>query len=216
MAGQEGPKLVARLEETYPPESDAARSRWQELVGILAAGGVALLPTDTVYGLHARWDDAAARHRILRIKGRPPGTALLCVVSDQEMLGQLCPHPPEAARRLMARYWPGGLTLVLPAGPKVPPALTVDGTIGVRLPDHAFLRDLVRAVGMPLLSTSANPSGRPPLRTLEELPDSWWRDLDAVVDAGILGGTPSTVVRVLADGEPEVLREGAVRLEEAP
>jgi L-threonylcarbamoyladenylate synthase len=174
----------------------------------LKEGGVALLPTDTLYGLHGVWDDPKARHRILALKGKPAGASLLCLIGSLRMLEDLALEIPPAASRLISERWPGPLTLVLPAGPRCPPALVVDGGIALRMPGVPFLVDLVNAVGAPLLSTSANVSGSPPASSLREIPRSWPSQIDAIVDDGPRTGPPSDLIRVRAGGVVEVLRQG--------
>ncbi len=159
-------------------------------------GGVVLYPTQTVYGLGGRAEDAEAALRIAAIKGRPPGN-LIVLALDPPLAGGL-------ARALADALWPGPLTLVVPAWAGLPEAvLGPDGTVAVRPPLHPVALALVRAVG-PITSTSANPSGAPTVRIPRELD----LPVDAVLDVGPLPPSPpSTVVR--ADSG-RVLREGAV------
>lgn len=204
------------LADVHPPAaSDAHRAAWNRLVGALRGGGVALLPTDTIYGLHARWDDPGARARIRKLKGRDEASPLLCIIGSAEMLDRAAPEIPAAARRLIERYWPGTLTMVLPAGPRAPADLVLAGSIALRWPGERFLIDLVREVGVPLVSTSANPSGEPALSRTEEIPEGWRGSLDAVVDGGPRSGPASTLVRISSEGLITVLREGSLVLDPA-
>jgi L-threonylcarbamoyladenylate synthase len=207
------PILRANLSEIHPPDaSDHNRRRWDRLVRILLDGGVVLLPTDTIYGLHARWDDPHAAGCILALKGKSEGVPLLSLIGSSQMLDFAAPTRPPSAERLIQSHWPGSLTVVLPAGPRAPSALVLDGGIALRWPKDPFLTDLVRAVGVPLVSTSANPSGAPPLTQPDEIPASWNHQLDAIVEGGRRSGPASTLIRIKADGGVAVLREGSLKL----
>ncbi len=168
----------------------------QAIRALSRPGGVVLYPTSTVYGIGGRAHDAASALRIAEIKGRPPG-GLIVLALEPELQGDL-------ARRLADRFWPGPLTLVVPAWPGLAAeVLAPDGTVAVRPPLHPMAQALVRAVG-PITSTSANPTGVAPPRR----PADVTLPVDAVVDAGMLPPSPaSTIVR--AD-TGELLREGAI------
>lgn len=218
MKPMEPEKTSLRLDlaEVYPPTATDDHNRaWNRLVDILRRGGVALLPTDTIYGLHARWDDAGARERILDLKRRSEAAPMLSIVGSREMLDMAIPDLPPAAQSLMEKHWPGSLTMVLPAGPAAPAPLVVDGGIALRWPGEAFLADLVLAVDVPLISTSANLSGSAAVSQPGEIPSSWDRKLDAVVDGGHRSGPPSTLIRVRPSGSITVLRQGSHRLDPA-
>lgn len=206
--------LTLVVGDIHPPDvSGRHRAGWETVVRTLRAGGVALLPTDTVYGLHARWDDPLARHRILALKARPSGTPLLCLLGSLEMLDLPAPFVPRRGWELMEKHWPGPITFVIPAGPAAPPALVKDGGIAVRWPRDRFVTDLVTAVGAPLISTSANASGSPPVSSVDRIPASWAGRLDLVIDGGERAGSSSTVVRVSKTGDVIVVREGPVKID---
>lgn len=181
-----------------------------ELSALFRAGGIVVVPTDTVYGVAASPDSAEALAKIVAAKGRDPSKPCqLLAASPGAAAAAGIPMPPPAAA-LAGAFWPGALTLVLdlPGG----------GTEGVRVPDHPVARALCEAAGGMLRCTSANRSGEPPALTAGEaaaaLPDA-----DAVVDAGpAAGGVASSVVKVGPDGSLSVFREGAIpraRLEAA-
>jgi L-threonylcarbamoyladenylate synthase len=193
---------------------DAARPDAQVLAAAAAAvraGGVVAFPTETFYGLGAAASSAAGVARVFAVKGRPEGKPLLVLVDSMAMAESLALSVSDTARALMARHWPGALTLVLPARPSVPTALTAGtGTIGVRWPAHAVSVGLVRALGEPLTAPSANPSDAPPPRTAQEVLGYFDGALDLVLDGGPTpGGAPSTVLDLTVD-PPRVLRRGAV------
>src|SRR5438270_519642 len=116
----------------------------------LRAGGVIALPTDTVYGVaaHGLLNDAV--EMIYLIKERPNEKAIPLLLASADDVPEVAREVPPAARRLMERFWPGALTLVLKKQPHLPPAVTATDTVAVRVPDHPVVRQLVRALGAPL------------------------------------------------------------------
>jgi L-threonylcarbamoyladenylate synthase len=194
------------VEATHPaPAALEAAAR------VLRAGGLVAFPTETFYGLGAHALDEAAVARVFQAKGRPPDKPLLVLVDSLAMVDRVAREVPLRARRLMARYWPGPLTLVLPARGDLPPALTAGtGTIGVRLSGHPVARALVRAVGAPVTAPSANPHGKPSPHTAEEVLAGLVTGVDLVLDGGPTpGGPPSTVLDVTGTSAV-LLRAGAV------
>ena len=179
----------------------------------LREGGLVAFPTETFYGLGADALDPAAVARVFHAKGRPADKPLLVLVDSLAMAGEVVAGIPARARRLMARYWPGPLTLILPAAARLPPALTAGtGTIGVRIPGHPVALALVRAAGRPITAPSANPHGAASPRTAAEVLAGLGDAVDLVLDAGPTpGGLPSTLLDLTA-AVPRVLRAGAVRL----
>jgi L-threonylcarbamoyladenylate synthase len=176
---------------------------------LLAAGEVIGFPTDTVYGLAALASDQRAIRRIYELKGRPLRQPLVLMIAEPEV-AQSWSEVDERARAYMERWWPGPLTLVLPARPGLRPPL-VGGrprTIGIRIPDHPPAIALLRAVGEALATTSANLSGRPAARTALEA--AWVRGVAAVLDAGPSPGSIPSTVLDLTGREPRVTREGAI------
>lgn len=187
-----------------------------DAVAAIAAGGLAIVPTDTVYGLATTPHDEEAVRRLYRAKGRaePQPTAL--VAASVELLLELVPELDERAAASARALLPGAYTLVLPNPGRRFPWLTGDRpeTIGVRVPAAVGkARELLGRAGA-LVATSANlPGGRDP-RTVGDVPAELRAAAAAVVDAGELPGTPSTVLD-LTGAEPVVVREGAVPAEEA-
>lgn len=193
------------------PDGDVARA---EAVDLLRAGLIVALPTDTVYGIAADLALPDAIERLFAAKRRPPEKALAVLLADTdqaETLGILGP----AARALGERFWPGGLTLVLPVRPGVvlPRVLAAGSpTIGVRVPDHDAPRAIARAMG-PLPTTSANVSGEADARDAQEIAALLGDAVALVIDDGpIHGGPASTVVDCTWD-LPVIRREGAIPAE---
>ncbi|MCY3692075.1 MAG: L-threonylcarbamoyladenylate synthase [Chloroflexota bacterium] len=190
------------------------RTEIEQARDCIAAGGVVAIPTDTLYGLAADATNPDALEKVYEIKGRPSGMALPVLVSGWEQVGMVSTvagRCGELARVLAERFWPGPLTLVLPASPELPPRLTAGlDTIAVRMPDHAIPLALAARLGRPITGTSANRSGEPDLTDPEELN----RCLGGLVDGIIVSGEPpqgtaSTIVAV-SDDDLTLLRAGAL------
>jgi L-threonylcarbamoyladenylate synthase len=183
-----------------------------DAAAVVAAGGVVAFPTETFYGLGVAALDAAAVRRLFALKGRPESRPVLVLVDDPARIERIA-LLTTTARELIARHWPGPLTLVLAARPVVPTELTAGtGTIGVRQPGHPVARALAAAVAGPITAPSANLTGETPPTTAREVLRVFDGKIDLVLDAGPTpGGLPSTVLDVTVD-PPRVLREGAVRV----
>jgi len=135
----------------------------------LAEGAVVLMRTDTLPGLHARADHEEAVARILDIKGRPDDKPLLLLCADTDTALAYALDPSPEAVTYARTCWPGPFTLILPAGPKAPPAATRGlATVALRVPTPTRLRGLITAAGGALVSTSVNRAGEPPLSCLDD------------------------------------------------
>ncbi|HWR93532.1 MAG TPA: L-threonylcarbamoyladenylate synthase [Desulfobacterales bacterium] len=180
-------------------------------LSMIRAGGVVCFPTRCLYGLGANALDAAAVERVYEIKQRPADMALLVLISHSAQLTELAERVSPMAQMLMDRFWPGRLTLVLHALPRLPHRLTAGtGKIGIRLAEHPVARALVEAFGGPVTGTSANPSGGSGCRHIAELDPRIAREVDLILDGGVLkGGVGSTVVDVTGEN-PVLIREGEI------
>jgi L-threonylcarbamoyladenylate synthase len=183
----------------------------QRAAELLRAGQLVAFPTDTVYGVGALAFEAAAVASIYVAKQRPPERAIPILVADEADLPRITAFVPDVACKLMMRFWPGGLTLVLPKRLDVPEIVSADRTVAVRIPDLDLARALMRLTG-PLAATSANLSGQPSPVTASEVMIQLGGRIVAVLDGGPCpGGIPSTVVDCVAS-PPRVVREGAISL----
>ncbi|MFB9326922.1 L-threonylcarbamoyladenylate synthase [Paenibacillus aurantiacus] len=198
---------------------DARAPRSEELAEaarLLREGQTVAFPTETVYGLgaDARSDEAVAR--IFEAKGRPSDNPLIVHIADRAQLGALVLPWGELAERLMDRFWPGPLTLVLPAAPgAVSPRVTAGlDTVAVRMPSHPVALALIAAAGCPVAAPSANRSGRPSPTLAAHVAGDLAGRIAGIVDGGAAGvGLESTVVEI--DGETvRILRPGGVTAEE--
>ena len=171
-----------------------------ETAAVLNAGGVAVIPTDTVYGLAAHPGFQDAVERLYTIKGRESGKKIALLASDAAAVETFGFPLPEKAARLAGSHWPGALTMVL-------------GEEGFRVPDHAWTRSLLAKCGGVLRVTSANLSGGKAATDAPQALADVGLSADLVVDDGVSpGGVASTVVRVCADGGIEILRKGAIEI----
>jgi tRNA threonylcarbamoyl adenosine modification protein (Sua5/YciO/YrdC/YwlC family) len=180
-------------------------------VAVLRRGGVLGLPTETFYGLAVDAFDVHAVSRLDRLKGRPEHSPVLLLVADLDQVRQVARELPRAFGALSQRFWPGPLTLVVPAADRLPEGITGGtGTVGLRVPGHSLPRRLAAALGHPITGVSANRHGEPPCRTAGEVAEVFGEGLDLILDGGpTSGGAPSTVVD-LTGPEPRVLRAGAI------
>ncbi len=199
---------VGRVWEWREAEAEAI---FREAKELLDAGRVIALPTETFYALAAHPFKEAALKALFALKGRPPEKPVLLLVASPETLSDLVADLPEAAVLLIKRFWPGPLTLILPAKPGLSPLITGGtGTVGVRQPGQLLTRRLIQALGYPVTGTSANRSGQPPLAQAREVDQEFGDQVPLIVDAGPCpGGLPSTVVDLSAS-PPRLVRPGAL------
>ncbi len=191
----------------------------QRAAALLEAGAIIAHPTETLYGLAVNPFDAGALERLSRLKRRSPGQAarkgFILLVSGVDQLQSLLLPPPPLAQRLIKKFWPGPLTLVLPARPGLPAPLTGGGDhLAVRHSPAPLVRELLAVWKNPLVSTSANVSGQPPLNSGRAVHRQWGRAVSLVLEdprRGDIGANapPSTVLRVAGD-RARLLRHGAL------
>ena len=177
---------------------------------LLRDGGVAVVPTDTVYGLAARPDEADAVRAVYRMKDRPEGMHLAVLAASVTQVRALGVAFTPGAGALARHWWPGPLTLAFGfvEGRDRPAWLDGRVEVAVRIPDHDFLRALLEQTGV-LVVTSANPHGAPTPRTAGDVATALGHSVELVVDGGNLEDVPSTLVNV-AGSAPVVEREGAI------
>lgn len=209
--GGTGLRTTVWLDATNHDGSEEAIAR---AASILARGGLVAFPTETVYGLGANALDEAAVRSIFAAKGRPADNPLIVHVSKFEEAVPLVQSVPEPAHRLAAAFWPGPLTLVLPAKGVLPPVVTAGlDTVGIRVPEHDVARELIRRASVPVAAPSANASGSPSPTRAEHVRDDLDGRIDAILDGGPCRvGLESTVVDVTGP-IPVVLRPGGIPAE---
>ena len=189
-----------------------------EALEAVRSGEVIVFPTETFYGLGADALNEAAVMRVASLKGRDPENPIPLIITDMNMLKEIVTELPLMAERLINHFWPGPLTLVLPARQGLPTLLmNRDGGVGVRVSSHPVASALVKGLGCPLTATSANLSGKGPAKTIAEARSYFSKQVEIFIDGGRLEGKKgSTVVeihgdqlRIIRDGEisPKELRE---------
>jgi L-threonylcarbamoyladenylate synthase len=179
---------------------------------VIKQGGVIAFRTDTFYGLGVDPFNAVAVRRLRALKGREDNKPILLLIADVTEIERLIGERTAEFDELAVRFWPGPLTIVGKAAETLPVEVTAGTeTVGVRLPADEKVRELVRECGGVLTATSANPAGREPARSAEEVRDYFPGGIDLIVDGGEVTATePSTVVDATTS-PPRVIREGAIR-----
>jgi L-threonylcarbamoyladenylate synthase len=183
-----------------------------QAVDILMEGGIVAYPTETFYGIGAKFDREDSLHKLYEIKQRPENKALPLIIGSRDLLAHVVSSANNKAVSLMDRFWPGPLTLILSAKKNLSPYITA-GThsVAVRIPGESFALRLAQYVRFPITATSANPSGKPPAQDTETVVDYFGDNIDLIIDGGptkeIL---PSTIVDVRGENI-EIVREGAIK-----
>lgn len=183
----------------------------EETIQAVQHGGVVAFPTDTVFGLGASLRFPEALARIYEIKGRDSAKSLPVLLASIDRIPLVAEMPPPPIQALLREFWPGGLTVVLPALPNLPPQVVApDGTVGVRVPDHSVALTLCERAGGALATTSANRSGEPPACSAGDIASQLDGGIDVVLDGGFAPcGEASTVIRV-DDARITVIRAGSI------
>lgn len=183
----------------------------EETIQAIQHGGVVAFPTDTVFGLGASLRHPEALARIYAIKGRDEQKPLPVLLSSLDRLGLVARQPDDRVLALLRAFWPGPLTVVLPARDDLPPeVVAADGTVGVRIPNHSIALALSDRAGGTLATTSANRSGEAPACSAEDIVDQMPENIDIVLKGGFSPcGEPSTVIRV-DDARIAVIRAGVI------
>jgi L-threonylcarbamoyladenylate synthase len=182
---------------------------------VINRSGVIAYPTETFYGLGVKFDDSAALKKLYGMKHRPVEKALPLIIGDMRSLVLITSSIPGSAEKLIEKFWPGPLTLLLPARSDVSEFITAGtGKVAVRIPGESFALDLTRSLGFPITATSANISGMPPADNADDVIRYFGDLLDLIIDWGKTpGGKPSTIVDA-SEEKIRFLRAGAVPKEE--
>jgi L-threonylcarbamoyladenylate synthase len=182
---------------------------------VIHEGGVVAYPTETVYGLGGLASHEAAIEQIYRLKQRQRLKPLSILIGDPAELEDLAQTIPARARPLMARFWPGPLTLVFLAAGHLPSILTGGGgKLAVRVSSHPMAQELVRAVGAPITATSANRSGAATCRTGEEVLGQLGGELKFILDGGLTPGSEGSTIADVTVEPPKIVRAGAIAADE--
>ncbi len=183
----------------------------KEAIRVLERGGIVAFPTETFYGLGAKFNIENALEKLYALKKRPEEKPMPLIIGDMGMLAAIAANVSDTASALMNKYWPGPLTLLLKAKKGLSKYLTAKrDKVAVRIPGKSIALHLVREAGFPITATSANISGMPPADDASAVLKYFGHKIDMIIDGGkTTGGQPSTIVN--ASGKSiKVLREGAV------
>ena len=202
------PLILKAEPPSYTPESITQAAR------ILRDGGVAVFPTETVYGVGADIRCAESVGRVFALKKREPSQPLMAHCASPVQMLEYVAEVPEWVQPLVSRFWPGPLALIFRSSEKVPPVVTGGGqTIGIRMVGHPAARDLLEELGAPIAGTSANLHGEPATSLFAAVSPALLGQVDVALDAGLCGkDVPSTVLDV-TQRPPRILRVGAVSVQ---
>lgn len=201
--------LVLKAEPpSYSPELIRQAAR------ILRSGGVAVFPTETVYGVGADIRNAEAVGHVFALKNREPSQPLMAHCASPIQMLEYVAVVPEWVQPLISRFWPGPLAMIFRSTDKVPSVVTGGGrTVGIRMVGHPVARDLLEELGAPIAGTSANLHGEPATSRFAAVNPSLLEQVDVALDAGLCGrDVPSTVLDVTCD-PPRLVRLGAVSVQ---
>ncbi|NIO11226.1 MAG: threonylcarbamoyl-AMP synthase [Deltaproteobacteria bacterium] len=174
-----------------------------------------VFPTETFYGLGANALNREAVERVASLKGRDEKNPIALIIADKNMLKEVVNDPPPMAEALMDRFWPGPLTLVLPAKRGLSPLLcNPQGGVGVRVSSHPMASALTRELGAPLTATSANPSGSAPAKNIAQARAYFADRLNIFIDAGELKGQKGSTVIEFIGQQIKIIREGEISSQE--
>ncbi len=183
----------------------------EEALAALRAGELVVYPTETFYALGADAASAPALERLFAIKQREADKPVALIVADLAMAREIVAEMPPAALRLARRFWPGPLTMVLPARRGLHRALlSRDGGVGLRVSSHPVALALVERFGRPLTATSANLAGHPPATTVARARSAFGHKVKVYVDGGRLGSSAASTVLIFQDDQFRVLRPGPI------
>ncbi|MBP5512120.1 threonylcarbamoyl-AMP synthase [Candidatus Saccharibacteria bacterium] len=182
---------------------------------ILLTGGTVIFPTDTVYGLGANALDNNAVEKIYKIKGRDKKKPINVLIADYEDILKVAEIPTREEGKLMEKFWPGSLTIILKRKAGVAETAAAGGeTIGIRMPKNELARNLIREVGFPIATTSANLSGDEAGTNLDNIEKEVLEQVDFVLEGEEDSSDVASTIVEFKDGKPVILRKGEIKLAE--
>ncbi len=181
-----------------------------KVLDTLQNGGIIVYPTETLYGIGVKYDLKEVLKKVYEIKKRPHEKAFP-LIADLKHLELVAEFIPYVAQKLIEKYWPGPLTLLLPAKNNLPEEITRDGKVAVRMPGQSFALNLIQASTFPITATSANISGYKSADNIDDVLKYFKNEeIELIIDGGKLSGIPSTIVDVTVE-PPEIIRKGAIQ-----
>jgi L-threonylcarbamoyladenylate synthase len=182
-----------------------------DAVAALRRGDVIVFPTETLYGLGADALNISAVEKVFQLKGRDPNQPFPVLVSDRSMLESLVWQIVPLAEKLMARFWPGPLTLVLPARPNIPkPLVNSAGGVGVRISNQLVAQEILKMLGRPLTATSANPSGQPAAHSVAQARAYFSGKIEIFLDGGELASRTGSTIAEVVGNKIKIIRAGEI------
>ena len=197
---------------THHPSGDLDAEVIAQAAAAIAAGQLIIIPTDTVYGIAADSTNADAIAALFVAKGRPEDRAIPLLAASTDQAKAFADLTNPLVQRLISQWWPGPLTIVVPARYPLPPGVGQNGTVGIRVPNHPVVRALADTLGRPIAATSANRSGEPPATTCVSAIAALHPHITLALDSGPAPmGIASTVVDCTSD-QPIILRQGGAAI----
>ena len=184
-----------------------------EAAELLREGKVIAFPTETVFGLGVIFDNKDAYDELVKVKRRPPSKPFTLMLADKEDVEKYA-ELNQISRAIVNELMPGQITIITKAKPGLPSWCVSDiGYVGIRIPDHNLIRDLIRKTGKPLLVPSANKSGEAPGVSTYDVVEAFGTEISAVLDGQTISQQPSTIV-LIEDEHTNIIREGAIKIED--
>ena len=184
-----------------------------EAAELLREGKVIAFPTETVFGLGVIFDNKDAYDELVKVKRRPPAKPFTLMLADKEDVEKYA-ELNQVSRAIVNELMPGQITIITKAKPGLPSWCVSDiGYVGIRIPDHNLIRDLIRKTGKPLLVPSANKSGEAPGVSTYDVVEAFGTEISAVIDGQTISHQPSTIV-LIEDEHTNIIREGAIKIED--
>ncbi len=187
----------------------------QEAVDIILGGGVVAFPTDTTYGLGVNPFDDKAVGRVFELKKRESSKPLIILINDKQQLSQLVTDINPIVYKLIDKFWPGPLTLIFKTSAEIASfKIGESSKIGIRLPDSPIARELIQLAKLPITASSANPSGQPSSLSARQVIEYFGKQVDFIIDGGPAGDPRESTVLDVSTTPPQLIRAGAVSVEE--
>ena len=203
------------MEQYINMKNNLNYDKLREPAQIIKKGGIVIFPTETVYGIGTNGLDENAIRKLYEVKQRPLNKPISLLVNNIEMVEKIAKNITEVEYKLMERFFPGPLTIILEKRDIIPDILTSNtNTIGIRMPSGEIAKKLIEFAGVPIATSSSNISGRPSGTNITDIKKDFEGKVDCFIDNGESElGIPSTVIRII-DNIPHILRQGAISEEE--
>lgn len=203
------------MEQYINMKNNLNYDKLKEPAQIIKNGGIVIFPTETVYGIGTNGLDENAIKKLYEVKQRPLNKPISLLVNNIEMVDKIAKNITEVEYKLMERFFPGPLTIILEKRDIVPDILTSNtNTVGIRMPSGEIAKKLIEFAGVPIATSSSNISGKPSGINIADIKKDFEGKVDCFIDNGESElGIPSTVIRII-DNIPHILRQGAISEEE--